>query len=88
MLTKHVIAFNSSKFLKNMFTGVRYVFFDIIWLCLSKVNRRYDPLYRKSIFSRRLLFMRVAIKKELKCIWKNAVSAICSDDMPLLRFRG
>lgn len=51
-------------------------------------------LYRESIFSRRLLFMRVMNKKELAHVaercgtWKYAVPAICSDGIPLLRFPG
>lgn len=50
-----------------MLTGDRYVFFLAYYVTLFKQGKPLirPALYRESIFSRRLLFMRVMDKKEL-----------------------
>lgn len=67
MLTKHVIAFNSFKSGKICWPETVTFFFLAYYLTLFKQGKPpiRPALYRESIFSRRLLFMRVMNKKEL-----------------------
>lgn len=60
MLTKHVIAFNSSKSGKICWPETVRFFSHTIWLCLNKVNRRYDPFHIAKAYFRGAYFL---------CVW-------------------